>query len=380
MKNHTTINPSRIAWCCAQTRIDFAHLAKVVKASPEALQKGDLSREQLERMADYFGYTPLFFLEEGHPPQNALHSVVFKTVASQQEISLNPSLLKIINLAQRHRDFYANHIGKSGKPASFAPPALSGSAENRALQTRKWLELRDDVPYGFDDYRRLVEKKGILVVRSQGYRGKWQIDHPKVVGFYMPDERVPLIFVKKTTPQMQTLTLFHELGHLLLHGGRGYIDGEEALHGGISVKKEREANRFADRCLVSDVALGKAEARIPKSAGEFDRAFRPIARRLGVSVEVVARVLFEQGKIGERQHIQYGKLAQKRRGEDKSPQARRAPKSRRYREPLEIFGEGFVRTILDGMSGGDITLNKACGHLGGVQLSDVMVLKERFGR
>ena len=378
----SNINTGRIRWCCEQTHIGLADLAKAVKLSPEALKKGEMIYMELEAVADYFGYSPFFFFgKEKGRPESAAHSVMFKTAASQQEILLNPSLLRIINFAEWHRDIYANHMEEMGKPVSFAPPTLSGSVEEKARQTREWLGVRRDAPYGFDDYRRLVERKGILVFRSRGYRGMWQLDHPKVVGFYMPDpdEQVPVIFVKKTTPQMQTLTLFHELGHLLLHGERGYIDGEDVLHGDASAKKEREANRFADRCLVPDAILGKAAARIPKSVGEFDRAFGPIARWLGVSVEVVVRVLFEQGKIGARQHAQYGKLVQKRRGEDKPPQARRAPKSRRYLEPLEIFGEGYVRAILDGMKSEDITISKASGYLGEVQVPDLMVLEERFG-
>ena len=41
-------------------------------------------------------------------------------------------------------------------------------------------------------------------------------------------------------------TLFHELGHLLLHGAAAFVDDEETYED----DREREANEFASNCII----------------------------------------------------------------------------------------------------------------------------------
>ena len=371
------VNPGRIAWCCDQTNITLAELGEALNISAERLQEGNLTFNQMCRLERHFGCPPYFFKGKGRP-KNPAHAVKFRTTASQQGISLNPSLFKIIGNAQTHIGSYADLMREWRGALTFAPPALSGTIEEKARQTREWLGLRDDTAYGFEDYRRLVEEKDILVVRSQGYMGEWRLDHPSVVGFSMPDGEAPLIFVKKTTPEMQAFTLFHELGHLLLHGKRAHIDGEEVLHGDHHARQEQEANRFAARCLVPESALNAAD--IPKRAAEFDNTFHPIAKRLGISVEVIVQALFDNKRIGRQQYDRYQSLARKQRAEKKPLQAGRAYGAvrHRHREPLGIFGMKYVRTMLDALNDGELTLSESCGYLGRIQAKEVRALERHL--
>lgn len=60
------------------------------------------------------------------------------------------------------------------EPLLFEPPDLRGlSIEQAASKTRDWLGLYNCKD--FDAYRKAVEAKGILVFRSNGYQGRWQI-------------------------------------------------------------------------------------------------------------------------------------------------------------------------------------------------------------
>jgi len=100
----------------------------------------------------------------------------------------------------------------------FSPPDLSGEDPREAARiARQWLGLKDQ--NSFDTYREALESRGVLVFRSNGYNGKWQIakENP-ILGFSLYDAACPVIVVKKQDwDTRQTFTLMHELGHLLLH-------------------------------------------------------------------------------------------------------------------------------------------------------------------
>jgi len=100
----------------------------------------------------------------------------------------------------------------------FNPPNLEGlSVEQAANAARQWLGLADT--NDFESYREAIEAKGVLVFRSNGYNGKWQIakENP-ILGFALYDEVCPVIVVKKQPWEtQQCFTLMHELGHILLH-------------------------------------------------------------------------------------------------------------------------------------------------------------------
>ena len=369
------INPARIAWCCDQTNITLADLGKALRVSPKRLQEGKLTYKEERRMTEYFGYDGIFFMLDGVPKKSG-PSVMFRTVANRQGIEMTPNLFRVINHAHYHADVYSIIMEEWGKPVSFAPPALSGSIDSKARQTREWLELHASLPYRYHHYRRAIERKEILVFRSRTYKGDFQLEHPKVTGFSIPDGEVPVIFIKKTTPEMQTFTMFHELGHLLLHGKSAHIDSEEALHGGDHAKQEREANRFAARCLLPDFTLNSKD--IPKNAEDFDAAFRVFARPRGISPEVIVLLLFEEGRISQRQYDRYNALQRKQRPAEPPVQARKAPKGKRHLEPLAVFGHKYVRTLLDAAITGEVTLHKTCVYLGNLQWEDVTAMERHM--
>ena len=50
----------------------------------------------------------------------------------------------------------------------------------------------------------------------------------------------------------------------------------------------------------------------------------------------------------------------------------------RHREPIHIFGQRYVRTVLDALSGNQITLNKASGFLDNLNITDVRQLEKHL--
>ena len=50
----------------------------------------------------------------------------------------------------------------------------------------------------------------------------------------------------------------------------------------------------------------------------------------------------------------------------------------RHREPKHIFGDRFVRTVLNSLSARRITLSKASGYLDGLKIADVHELERHY--
>ena len=70
MERIQSINPERIAWCCADhgiTPSDLASELGIAATSIERVMAGQdgITFNQLRKVADYFGRGVLFFLEQG---------------------------------------------------------------------------------------------------------------------------------------------------------------------------------------------------------------------------------------------------------------------------------------------------------------------------
>ena len=85
---------------------------------------------------------------------------------------------------------------------------------------------------------------------------KWYLGDESVAGFCIPHELLPVIFVKKSSPALQTLTLFHQLAHLLLHD-EPHLDSPAQLKVRQGASKDAQANRLAYECLQPDECAGE---------------------------------------------------------------------------------------------------------------------------
>lgn len=371
----SNVNSDRIQWCCKTAAVDMQHLADKTKIKAEHLQQGQLTYNQLEKVANFFGYTPLFFLNEERPIAEKIHTAAFRSLANQ-EVGMDRSLARIIRQVEWHRDLYLDLAEGLGEGvASFAPPPLTGTLAEKASAVRKWLGLSDSTQYDYQAYRNLVEEQGVLVFQSAGYNGAWKLQDSNAIGFSIPHPQTPVIFVKKTSPEMQTFTLFHELGHILLHDD-SCIDGQEQLAAGPAadaVTKEREANQFAGECLIPERMLPTA---VPREAALYDDAYREIARQRGVSVEVVVVALVKHGSISWDEYADYKDIKERQRAErQQGAEEDRGGRRIRYREPLQIFGSPYVGTVMNAFCAGQITISKASKYLDRIKVSDIKQLQ-----
>jgi len=256
----------------------------------------------------------------------------------------------------------------------FDTPEIENHPLDTATIVREWLQLNE--ANDFESYRYAIERAGILVFRSNGYAGNWQIPkEDSILGFSIYDSRCPLIFVKKQNAEVrQTFTLAHELGHLLLHKS-SFIDEETDMYS--NDRKERDANAFAGKFLVPDSFLGQIDdSTRPSQVADFEDWLSVYRKTWGVSTEVILRRLLDGGRLQETTYRSY------RRWKNEQPikPGGRGSRIYRHREPKHVFGNSFVSAVLDSLNAKQITLTKASQFLDNLKIRDVHQLPDHYER
>lgn len=369
----------RVKWCCADRGITPDELAREIDVAPSTIAKAlsgetGLTFNQLRKLAAIFGRGALFFLEPGGINETTVHSPQFRTLSNQKpELSARIKLL--IERVERQRAIFLS-LKEGLDPEQitrFAPPPLDGlSIPEAAKRVRAWLGLGDR--NSFDTYRQAIEAQGLLVFRSNGYHGKWQIaKESPILGFSLYNPECPIIVVKKlVSEQRQSFTLMHELGHLLLHRASS-IDDDEDFHSQSG--KEQEANAFAGHVLVPDIFLRSIRDDLrPANVDEFDDWLEPQRQAWGVSGEMILRRLMDAGRVSQTTYLAYRQWNSSRVFAEKKGGSREY----RCREPKHIFGDGYVRTVLDALGSRRITLSKASSYLDNLKVADLHKLKSYY--
>jgi Zn-dependent peptidase ImmA (M78 family) len=379
MERIQSINPDRIAWCCADLGITPEQLAAEAGISAATMEhvmagKDGMTFNQLRKLAGYFGRGVLFFLEEGPVDEAQVHSPQFRTLANQKP-ELSAKLKALIERVEKQREVYLSlreDLDAADQP-QFTPPNLpSDNLQEAARIARQWLGLSEQ--NDFDSYREALESRGVLVFRSNGYNGKWQIakENP-ILGFSLYDETCPVIVVKKQDwDTRQSFTLMHELGHLLLHKTSS-IDDERDMesHRG----HEREANAFAGYLLVPDAFLASIhDAERPDDVSQYDHWLERQRKAWGVSGEMILRRLLDAGRLPQTRYEAYRRWTAER----VIVVSDGGNREWRHREPRHIFGDTFVRTVLDSLYARHITLAKASGYLDNLKIKDLHQLERYY--
>lgn len=381
MERVESINIDRLIWCCEDNHISPEELASEVGVSSNTISKlfnreGGLTFNQLKKIADYFGRGVLFFLEEGAINKENVHTPQFRTIANQKP-EISTKFKSFVKRVERQRDIYITlreHFD-SDDYHQFNPPQLPVNDPYVAAKVvREWLGVTNQKT--FEEYRLLIQSKGILVFRSNGYNGKWQISKENpILGFCLYDSDFPVILVKKQEfDSVQNFTLMHELGHILMHKSSSIDDSDDiSFH---SKGLEREANAFAGYLLVPDEALDSIkDADIPEEPELYDDWLKLQRKELGVSTEVILIRLLNVGRVSQDQYQRYRLWSEQR------PQINTVgggSRSYRHREPRHMFGDNYVKAVLDSLSAKRISLAKASSYLDTLKVKDLHKLEKYY--
>jgi len=371
-------------WCSEQYGITLNELARQQHIAPHTMEKAtrgepSLTFNQLEKVAKFFNRGILFFLEKTPAREEQVYSPQFRTLSSQKA-NLTPNLKNIIQRFEKQRETYIGLLedigeqpGSGWEPVDMPQPSQS-NIKGVAAFVRLWLGVGSRC--SFDELRSAVESKGILVFVSNGYQGQWKIAKENPVrGFSMYYPEFPIIVIKKLDAKVaQTFTLAHELGHLLLHR-ESMIDVEDDFYSHQG--RERDANAFAGNLLVPDAFVDDIDwQHFPlDTVNAYENYLKSYSKQWGVSVEAILRRLMDEGKLASKYYEAYREWKQEQPLHETSGGARY-----RYLEPGNMFGDTFVRTVLDAYRSDHITLAKASTYLDNLKIDYIHALEARYAR
>lgn len=379
------INPNRLQWCIDTTKIDVAFLSAKLHIAKQTLEdamknQAVLSVNQLEKIANYFKRSLLFFLDSSEVQEEKIYSPQFRTINNQKSI-ISPKLRAFIERIEKQRQIYLGLLEDLDEPvkSDWAPDFKllnTKDIKRTSANVRQWLNL--PAKYGFDDLRQAVENKGIIVFISNGYNGKWQIEKNDTVrGFSLYYDILPIIMIKKQANGAQAFTLMHELAHLLLHK-ESVIDDEEDFY--IYKGKEKDANEFAGNLLIPDNFLRKIKIDnlLNLEVAEYDDYLAKFRKQWCVSVEAILVRLLIDRKISQQYYQDYKnfKGIQNKKAIKIKKNTKKIPRKYRHREPVNMFGKPFVFAVFDSLHNQQITLAKASTYLDNLKISDVHQLKQ----
>lgn len=341
-----------------------------------------LSVPQLEKIAHYFKRSLLFFLDPNEVKEEKVYTPQFRTINNQKPIH-SSKLRTFIECAEKQRQIYMGLLEDLSEPINenwYPDLDLNTTDIKKAsARIREWLTLPEF--YDFNTLRHAVEKKGIIVIVSNGYNGKWKIDkNDPVRGLSLYYEVFPVIVIKKQASEgAQAFTLMHELAHLLLHK-ESTIDNDEDFYNYQG--KEKEANEFAGNLLMPDLFLNQIdiEKLLSLEINEYDNFLDDFKKRWCVSGQAILVRLLRRNKLPQHYYQNYITFQeQKYRAEENqiSLDIKPIPRKYRYREPINIFGKPFVYAVLDALHNNNITLAKASTYLDNLKINDVRQL-ERY--
>lgn len=378
------INPSRLEWCLNAEQIDLNHLSAKLNIAQKTLEQAMESKEvfsinQLEKIANYFKRNLLFFLESEAPQEEEIYSLQFRTINNQKPIH-SPKLRTFVEQVEKQRQVYLGLLEDLGEAINntWYPDDLNLNEGIKSISAniRGWLGL--EVSDNFSAMRDAVEQKGIMVIVSNGYNGKWQIDKKNPVrGFSLYYDLLPIIVIKKQASLgAQTFTLMHEFAHLLLHR-ESVIDNDEDFYNYQG--KEKEANEFAGNLLIPDDFLNQinTEKLLNLQVQEYDSFLADYRKLWSVSNRAILVRLLINEEISQYHYQNYVDYKEEQlRRETAQISSKPIPRTYRHREPMNVFGKPFVYAVFDSLHNKKITLAKASTYLDNLKISDVRQLEQ----
>lgn len=381
MERIDQINPERLRWSIDDHGLSMADVARKAGIASKTLEQavtGDigLTFKQLKNLADLLGRGVLFFLEPSPVDEDTVHTPQFRTLANQKP-DLSTEIKGIVERLSRVRDIYLDLMDEDEDRPVFKAPRLTGKTpEQAAVIARRWLGIDTESKQDFESYRRAVEARGVFVFLSASYAGRWKFPKDsEIAGFSLYYPTLPVIAVRKqSSAARQVFTLMHELGHLLIHKA-SVIDVEDDLY--AYKGKEREANAFAGHLLVPDAVLKTVRDEYrPDDPAEYRAWLEKQTKQLGISTEVILRRLLNTRRLSRKDYEAYRRYVAKLPIPTKDPDSK--PKRWRDREPVHLFGDRYVRSVLGAVEGKQLSLSKASSYLDNIKIPDVHKLEKHL--
>ncbi len=125
-------------------------------------------------------------------------------------------------------------------------PWNADNLQDRLDSIRKLSKLRQPDVF-LPKLKKLCAEAGVAVVAKRAPTGCRASGASRLVA---PDKAMVLLSFRGLSDDKFWFTVFHELGHLILHGARTFVDSD--MNGDDLDESEKEANEFASRMIVPE--------------------------------------------------------------------------------------------------------------------------------
>ena len=215
------INPEVLRQCREQ--VDLSHADVISKISSIVdIEEGKQhpTFKQLDTLSELYNVPRWVFVSEDLPEEYQFNKtgIAFRQFSDDRaDLFSHPKIRILVAKVERLRDLILElreEIGEMVNP--FEPPVLpqNASPQNVAMQVREW--LGEEGNFEFLQWREKLEEKNIFVFMTSKYNGWSHIDRNLFRGFAIYHQKLPIIIINDSdAKKAQSLTLFHELGHLL---------------------------------------------------------------------------------------------------------------------------------------------------------------------
>lgn len=342
MSTRVAVTQSVLAWALQRADRSYEETVKKFPTFGDWLSGDCLpSLRELEKFAS-FTHVSLGALIMPEPPDETLPIADMRTRESMVIERPSGNLLDTIDRYQQFQDWYHDYAREQGaeKLSFLGSASVQDSPRVIARRVRSLLQLDHVSATGTQQWRHdivaALEGVGVLVMRSGvvGASNTRKLSTREFRGFSLYDDIAPLIFVNVADEPFsaQNFTLLHEFAHLLL--GHSALSGGDRLLGGTG--EEAWCNRVAACVLLPDEALTAF------NEATTVQDYRALARRFGVSAEVVLHRLHGARRIDEER---YGELLEAVRA-DYGGEKRRSGGGNYYNTLTARLGRSFATAIV----------------------------------
>ncbi|MFI5188437.1 MAG: ImmA/IrrE family metallo-endopeptidase [Chitinophagales bacterium] len=358
------INHLLLVWARESVRIAPAYAAQELKMTEEEIKKleeGTLipTYNQLLEFSKLYGKPIGAFLLNMVPEEKPLPKD-YRTVQSQEVNELHDKTLLSI---RRVRGLVEDAIELRKEMGVILPKwdyasSLNENVEEVAINFRKLFNLLEfnkieNENNALDYLITQFENSGILVFQTS-------LTQDEVRGFSLTDEAVPVIVIRRADRQTaKPFTIFHELGHILLHDG-GICNFKEK---GIAAKVEKWCNQLAASILIPlENLLIEDMVQFQKRSGNKYWQLMTLTRlgqKYHVGPEVVLRRLYNANlttkEFYEEKHEKWNSGFLGGRGGGK-------PRDR-IKEQIKEKGKNFTRLALEALDKQKISIKDFADYM-----------------
>ncbi|TVQ22666.1 MAG: ImmA/IrrE family metallo-endopeptidase [Spirochaetaceae bacterium] len=369
------INPTILIQCREQIGLTLSEVeAKVPKIRD--IEHGELKPtfKQIDALSALYSVPRWVFISDEIPAEYRFDRAIpaFRQFSHSGTATFGDARLRrVVARVERYRQLMLDLSEDVEDSGIFEtdPPMIDKSepADQAARKTIEW--LAPPRPHlGFEEWRELIEQRGVFVFVTSKYRGWSNIDDLNLRGVSLYHDQLPVIIINDSdAKKAQSFTLFHELGHILRReNALDKWDGES------SRTIERWCDAFAGSVLmpVSGV-LAAVPARIDlDSINRVARSFK--VSSYAMLVRFLQLGIVNRGSFYRMQNAILEDYAQQklRLSRSEGGPTRNVPK-----EVLTQFGRMFTSVVFQAYNDREIGLHKTSTILGLKRPSQAMEVR-----